>query len=131
MFRTDKVSSQSQLSRETIRAPTCPPGPEQVAETHEKFPMEQYTPTWIVYRPIFKRTIPGSPIPKIIVRKNRHRNKFQKRIDTRLAVAGKEEDGKEYKNALKDVERWIQEMTLSEIPAPACFNESLFSFLNE
>lgn len=93
--------------------------------------MEHYTSTWIVYRPIFKRTIPESPIPKILVHKNENRNRFRKRIDPRIAVAGKEKGAREYKNALKDVERWIQEMHLSETPAPACFNENLFSFLNE
>lgn len=131
MIRTDKISSQYKLSREAALARARLPGPERITEIHEEYTMGEYTPTWIVFRPIFKRTISDSPIPKILVRKNEHRNKFRKRIDPRIAIDGKEEGAREYKNALKDIEGWIREMNLSETPAPACFNESFFSFLNE
>lgn len=133
MIRTNKLPLQYHLSRDSARTRAPLPRPEQMAATQEENFKEPYTPTWIVYRPIFKRTVPGSPIPKILVRKNEHRNKFRETpIDSRiLTVVEKEEGSREYKSALKDVEDWIQEMTLSESPAPACFNESLFSFLNE
>lgn len=131
MTRTDKISSQYQLSRAAVLARASLSYPDRIVETHEGYSIGSYTPTWIVFRPIFKRTIPGSPIPKILVRKNEHKNKFRKRIDPRIAVVGKEEGAREYKNALKDIEGWIREMNVSETPAPACFNESLFSFLNE
>lgn len=119
MICTDEISQQFQLSREAAqaRAVLSVSLTDRISEPEREITLETYNPTWIVYRPIFKRMNCESPIPKIIVRKNEDRRK--------------EEGPREYKNSLKDVKRWIQEMTLSETPAPACFNENLFSFLNE
>lgn len=137
MIRTEK-SSQMFLSRAAriARARLPIPLTEEIEEPHRE--METLKPdplTCFGWRAIVKMRTLESSVP--LVRNNGGTHSEQKKsrkrlLDPRMVVAGKKGAGaREYKSALKDVEHWIREMTLSESPAPACFNESLFSFLNE